>query len=134
MFMILRGSIMRTARSFAALLLCVFLATCDYGVLWEDDDYVLLWLDSPDQISLSRKLDQGSAIGRIEGNITAVGSNKTHVVAQLKPASGPVEYYLIDKSLDSDYAEPKNVVTGPLTSDEFQRLKAELRLPEFTSL
>ncbi len=64
------------------------------------------------------KLESGGAIGRID-NVLKVGWNDSIIIAESEEG-----YYILDKTIDSAYAEPKNVVYGPATHVDFiNRLK-----------
>ena len=96
-------------------------------------DYRLVAVDVLEQMSVSRSLPGGNAIGRIDETVFAVGWNDRYIVAKQHPANdrNVTNYYYLDMSRDSAYADPNQSVTGPLAEAEFKRHQAELKLPGF---
>ncbi len=115
------------------------ISACDYGVRWEDDAYVVAWLDTGDNVTLARKLDGHATIGRVGPRIRAVGSDERYVLVereQIEPMTdalptGARSCYYVNKRLDADYAEAAVSVVGPLTLEEFEAKKVEFGLPDF---
>ena len=120
---------------FAALTaICGILSGC--GFVHDErltGDYRLIAVDVMEQMSVSLSLPGGSAIGRINETVFAVGWNDRYIVAKQHPANNRsiTHFYYLDISRDSTYAEPSQSVTGPLTEAEFAQRKAELKLPDF---
>jgi hypothetical protein len=96
-------------------------------------DYRLIAVDSVEEMSVCRRLPDGNAIGRIGETVFAVGWNDQYIVAKQHPAKNRnvTNYYFLDISRDSTYADPSQSVTGPLTEAVFNQRKAELKLPDF---
>ena len=85
-------------------------------------------------MSVYYDLGDGSGIGRINATVYSVGWNSQYIVAKQHPSANRsiTNYFYLDMSKDSKYAEPDNSVVGPLTEAEFMRKKQELALPDFT--
>jgi hypothetical protein len=96
--------------------------------------YSLSSIDVPEQMSVYYDLGDGSGIGRINATVYSVGWNSQYIVAKQHPSANRsiTNYFYLDMSKDSKYAEPDNSVVGPLTEAEFMRKKQELALPDFT--
>jgi hypothetical protein len=96
--------------------------------------YRLIAVDTLDQMSVSYRLPDGAAVGRISETVFSVGWNNRYIVAKQHPNNDRsiTNFYYLDISRDSTYADPSLSVTGPLTEAEFVRKRSELGLPEFT--
>jgi hypothetical protein len=96
--------------------------------------YSLSAVDVPEQTSVYYELGDGSGIGRIGPTAFSVGWNDRYIVAKQHPAANRsiTNFFYLDISKDSKYAEPSNSVVGPLTEREFTQKKRELGLPDFT--
>ena len=96
----------------------------------------MIWIDIPDDVTLSYDLGQNSAVGRIEERVFAVGWDGRYVVAQQHPKGNKsiTNYFYIDSQKDSAYADAKQVVVGPLSEAEFKKKSEELKLPPFTKV
>jgi hypothetical protein len=119
--------------------LSVVLAGCglfDSGVEWQGGHYVLLWIDTPENISVSRELGDGNYIGRIDATVYALGWDGRYLVAKQHPKGDKkkVNYFIIDGATDSDYAEPQKVVVGLLTEAEYLVRSSRLKLPKFSKV
>lgn len=66
----------------------------------------------------------------------AVGWDGRYLVAKQHPANdrSTTHYFIVDSMNDTSYAEPSDVVTGPLTALAFQRKSAALKLPKFSKV
>jgi hypothetical protein len=136
-----RKAVTSTARTVA---LCSLLIGCDSGVLWEDERYVVWWIDIGDNVTLDYKLTEpalgfwlggGTSIQRVPPRILAVGSNEFYVAAQqISLSTGEILYYYVDKKKDSRYYNAKDITVGPLTEEEYKSQKIKLSLPELTIL
>lgn len=112
----------RTIRpSVMVLLPLLTLAACDSGVLWEDGEYAVIWIDTGGNRSLHRRQEDGDLGGeaRVAGDISRVGSNDRMVIVELTRGA-PCSLYVIDKRADRDHAEryigPSDVRSGPFCS------------------
>jgi hypothetical protein len=108
----------------------------DSGVEWKGGRYELLWIDTPENISIYRTLPDGHHVGRIDATVYAVGWSGQYLVAKQHPAGdkSKLNYFILDSGADSDYADPKMVVMGPLTEPQFRAKSTELKLPPFTKV
>jgi hypothetical protein len=115
---------------FALLSGCIF----DSGEVWRDEPYLVGWIDTGDNLTLSYDLGKGNSIGRVEAKVVAVGSNEKYVVAKQTPIGNrtATNYYVIDRAKDNKYADTKVAVLGPLSEPEFEKKKRELDLPKFS--
>ena len=117
--------------------LCTAAVGCgffDSGVEWRDGPYILIWIDVPSSTTLNYDLEGGTSVGRIDETVFSVGRNDRYIVAKQHPRGdkGITNYFFIDKAKDHPYADPHDVVVGPLSEMEFRTKARELRLPEFT--
>jgi hypothetical protein len=96
-------------------------------------NYRLIAVDVMEQMSVNHSLNNGSAVGRINETVFAVGWDQRYIVAKQHPNNNRVvtNYYYLEMAKDSPYADPSASVTGPLTETEFKQRQAELRLPDF---
>jgi hypothetical protein len=123
----------------ATIAVSVALAGCgffDSGVEWKGGPYALIWIDTADNISITRELGRGDHIGRIDATVFAVGWNGRYLVAKQHPSGDrtKVNYFVIDATADSDNADPQKVVLGPLNESEFAKKSAQLNLPRFSKV
>ncbi len=120
-----------------ALIVASSIAACslfDSGVEWRGGPYALLWIDTPENISLVRQIDDDSSIGRVDATVFAVGWDGRYAVAMQHPGGDRriTNYFIIDSQRDSPYADTEQVVIGPLTQEAFHKKSEELNLPEFS--
>ena len=96
--------------------------------------YILVAVDVREQLSVSYDVGGGASVGRIGPTVTDVGWNKDYIVAATRPEDKPgtlPSFYFLDIKRDSNYGDQYQAVTGPLSKDDFERAKIELKLPEF---
>lgn len=96
--------------------------------------YRLIAVDVDAQMSISYDLGDGSAIGRINETVFAFGYDKRFIVAKQHPNGdrSVTNYFYLDMSKDSKYAEPADSVTGPLTKEQFESDALRFNLPKFS--
>ncbi len=96
--------------------------------------YRLIAVDVDDQMSISYDLGDGSAVGRIDETVFAFGFDQRFIVAKQHPNGdrSVTNFFYLDMTKDSKYAEPKDSVTGPLTEKQFESEAARLNLPKFS--
>jgi hypothetical protein len=96
--------------------------------------YLLVATDTLEQTSLSYDLGDGNSIGRIDATVFAVGWNEHYIIAKQHPKNNRAitNFYYLEISKDSKYADPTNCVVGPLTEAEFIQKQKELNLPTFS--
>lgn len=122
-----------------AIALCALISGCDLfdsGTEWRSGPYALLWIDKPGNVSLSYDLGSGSWAGRVEPQVFAVGANDHYIVVKQHPIQNKlgVDYYIVLRGEDSMSADPKKVVLGPLTTEQFNLESKRLNLPQFSKV
>ncbi len=128
---------MRAAKYFLAVLIAGSLAACgafDSGVEWRGGPYALLWMDTDENVSLVREYEHDGWLGRVDETVFGVGWDGRYVVAKQHPGGNKkiTNYFIIDSRLDSPTASEEQVVTGPLSQEEFRKKSEQLKLPEFS--
>src|SRR5690554_122208 len=116
---------------------CLAIGGCglwDSGIEWRGGPYILIWIDDPSTTTLSYDLGEGTSVGRVDEVVFSVGWDGRYAVAKQHPAGDKnvTNYFFIDSSKDHKYADPPDVVVGPLDENEFRAKKKELGLPEFS--
>lgn len=106
-------------------LLSMLLGACDSEVLWEDEQYSVYWIDSPNNIELGIKYDDSTFIGRYGALPFCVGSNDKHLVVQQEEG-----YYYVIKAEDSWKNDIRKGNYGPFSEQEFLNLSKDLYLPK----
>ena len=119
----------------SALIATMFIAGC--GDVYHKHlvgPYSLSAIDVEQQMAVYYDFPDGGGIGRIEPVVFSVGWDKRYIVAKQHPSGNRsvTDFYYLDMTKDSKYAEPTNSVVGPLTEAEFLRKQRELSLPGFT--
>jgi hypothetical protein len=106
----------------------MFFSGCDSGLIWEDDQYAVVWIDTGDDSFLYRKWNGvNPVIYRAGPNITNISSNQLYIVFSVGKNEG-CNYYVLDKYNDDDLKEPDEVVSGPTC--DLPKLLAEAGFPE----
>ena len=110
------------------------LIACDSDVLWSDELYEVSWIDTKNNLILSRKIDDSTSLSaRVDSYIVAVGSDNQYVVAKNRNVNThEIYYFYIDKRKDNNYLNQSEITEGPFSDEQFSKLKAELDLPDFT--
>ena len=118
---------------FLSILLCFGLASCDHGVEWSEGDYVVHWIDTTENLTLARKIDSKTSIGRVRAEVIAIGSNENYIIAKQKnPSTNSISYFYINKKKDGKYLNLEEITEGPFSKSRFMELQKELGLPKFT--
>ena len=121
--------------SLAALAILPALSGCDSGVQWRDKEYEVLWIDTSENRSLVRRVDEGGGIGRVEPEVIAVGSNEHYVVVKQRSLSNDsITYFVVPRQMDNPYLNAEEITEGPFSSSEFEALKVQKGLPEFSAV
>ena len=96
--------------------------------------YRLIAVDVDDQMSISYDLGDGAAVGRIDETVFAFGFDERFIVAKQHPNDDRslTNFFYLDMTKDSKYAEPSDSVTGPLTQEQFDSAATRLNLPAFS--
>jgi len=126
---------MQTIRSAFTLMAILLISGC--GFVHDEHitgQYRLIAVDIDEQMSISYDLGDGSAVGRISETVFSYGYGERFIVAKQHPNGnrGITNYFYLDMTKDSKYAEPSDPVTGPLTQKEFEDEKKRLKLPDFS--
>ncbi len=98
--------------------------------------YRLIAVDVDNQMSISYDLGDGSAVGRINETVFAFGFDERFIVAKQNPNGdrSVTNFFYLDMTKDSKYADPTDSVTGPLTEKEFESEAKLLNLPKFSRI
>lgn len=89
------------------------------------NNYIVDYVDIPSQMSLYYVLDGGGAIGRIEPRITDIGWDKNHIIAKRSlDGLNKMCYYIVEVNKDNALADPSDVVTGPMSKIEFNKMRS----------
>lgn len=118
-----------------AFVLPAFSIGCGSGFVHDEritGPYRLIAVDVREDMAVCYDLG-GNAVGRIEPTVISVGWNDRYIVAKQRPPANPhtTNYFVLDMTRDSKYADPLESVTGPLSESEFTIKAKELQLPEF---
>lgn len=85
--------------------------------------------DTDDDRSLYYNLENGDAIGRVEPCVVAVGWNDKYIIVKRRiRKETTIFYYILEIDKDSKYANPRDVVIGPLTETEFWEKRRNLHV------
>jgi hypothetical protein len=114
--------------------LCCIALSCgffDSGTIWRHGNYALIWIDLPDDVSLSYDRGGGTWSGVVDPRVFSVGADERYIVVKQHPKGDKTitNYFVVNTQLDPP---SKPAVTGPLTKDQFTELSSELGLPEFS--
>jgi hypothetical protein len=103
----------------------------DIKVVRLDSTYSIVTTDVDADRSLSYDLGDGSFVGRVNGQVVAVGLDDNFIIAKqhLDGDSSKVNYYILNRKLDNRSADPKDCVIGPLDETQFAEKRAELGVP-----
>ena len=117
--------------------LCFLGLSCalfDSGQPWRDGQYILLWVDKPDEVSLSYDWGRGSSEPLVQDQVFAVGANAKFIVVKQHPRGikSTTNFYVIPRRQHEGWRTPHPPILGPMTSSEFTKLSAELGLPDFS--
>ena len=119
----------------ATLVAAVVLLGCDSGAEWRDREYEVSWLDTAENRSLYRRIENGNGIGRVDPEVIAVGSDERYVVAKRRSLSdGGISYFIIDRRKDGPLLNANEITEGPFSDAQFHTIRMERDLPEFTQL
>ena len=107
---------------------------------WRAEDYVLIAVDTLEQMALAIDMGDGTSQGIVEPTVFAVGANEKYIVVKQHPrqnGTGLVDrsvtrYYVVTRSRSGVFEERQKGVRGPLTAAEFEVLRATQQLPAFS--
>ena len=97
--------------------------------------YILIAVDSDEQLGVDYDLGNGCSIGRIGPVVTDAGWNSEYIVAVVRPPGKPQaspSYYYLEVKRDSKWGDQYQAVTGPLSKAEYDVAKRKLNLPDFS--
>jgi len=96
--------------------------------------YRLIAVDIDSQMSICYQNQDGGAVGRINETVFSYGFNDRFIVAKQHPNNDRTvtNYFFLDMTNDSEYADPSGSVTGPLNKKQFEDASEQLRLPKFS--
>jgi hypothetical protein len=97
--------------------------------------YILIAVDSDEQLVVAYDRGDGFSIGRIGPVVTDAGWNSAYIVAAVRPPGKrqtASSYYYLEIQRDSEWGDQFQAVTGPLSQAEFDLAKRRLDLPEFS--
>ncbi len=116
------------------LLITAAVTGCDSGTVWKSGSYEVYWVDIPSDLTLGLDLGNGSAIGRVMPQVTAVGEDAQWIVAARHPDGDKTktEYFYFSKTEDHPHKNAEDIVKGPFTEEAFKKESATLKLPAFT--
>lgn len=128
---------MRYSFATLALLACFLVSGC--GFVHDENitgPYRLIAVDVDDQMSVCYDLEGKSAVGRINETVFAYGFDQRYIVAMQHPNNNRrvTNYFYLDMSKDSRYADPSVSVSGPFSKAEFEAVSQQLNLPKITRI
>ena len=96
--------------------------------------YRLIAVDTDSQMSVSYDVGNGSTVGRIPETVFSIGYDQRYIVAKQHPDDNRtiINFFYLDMTKDSGYANSKDSVVGPLTEREYSVASAQLGLPSFS--
>jgi len=91
--------------------------------------YKVDYIDLPKEKALYYVIDDNSSIGRIESRITDVGWDEKHVIVKRSiDGLNKICYYIVDIPKDHINADPCEVVTGPMSKEEFIKTRSMMNV------
>lgn len=110
------------------------LPACDSGTKWKSGKYEVYWIDVSSDLTLGLALGNGVAIGRVMPQVYAVGEDDMWIVAAQHPNGDKTKshFYYLPKAQDHEHKNANEIVLGPFNETEFEKLKAELALPDWS--
>lgn len=127
----MNGVYFRRSMSVMTFVLTICVSACDSGIYWEDDAYIVTWLDTFENVTVNRKLRDGASIERIGPQVVAVASDSQYLTAKVLPIGETIHvFYFLKKSLDNDFLNGDEIAVGPLSEKTFESKSKELNLPK----
>lgn len=102
--------------------------------------YILIAVDTDEQLCVAYDHGDGCSIGRIGPVVTDAGWNREYIVAAVRPPGKPQttpSYYYLEIKRDSKWPghigrNQYQAVTGPLSQAEYDLAKKKFNLPDFS--
>jgi len=118
-------------KKYLLLIVTVFLLVgCDSS--WNDGPYEVYYDAMNDRV-LGRNMGDGMFIGRVEGNVIAIGNNAKYISVKNRGKGYEIEsYYFINKDKDGMYLNMDEITQGPFNKKHYYKLVAELGLPKLS--
>ena len=126
--------------AFTASILCFGCSWLDFDSHWRSGRYVVLAIDTMEQMNLAFDIDGGGAIGIVGPTVFGVGGDDRYIVVKRHPNEGAqqkfdrtiTEYFVVTRINGEKWQDAKAGVKGPLTKEAFDQLRVSLSLPNFT--
>lgn len=103
----------------------VFFSACGFEYEREiRHPYMLIGIDSRDNVSICYKLSNGDCVGRIPPRVTEYFFNDSLIIAKTINKNLAESFYILNTLKDSEYADytKSNVLIGPMQNREFDSL------------
>lgn len=123
----------------ALIVVAAFISACqlfDSGIEWRAGRFALLWIDLPEQLSLSYDQGDGTWDTVVNATVFAAGWDGRYLVAKQHPNGDKqvTNYFIVDSQRYAITAKRESFVTGPLNESDFQKISASMKLPLFTKV
>jgi hypothetical protein len=105
-----------------SIIICLWIFGC-HPFAYEKEvirPYYLIGNDTKQDLTISRRLDNGDYIGRIPGNVVEYGVAGNYIVAKTNNRAA-VSYYIVNMINDNDYAQEQDFLVGPLSESVYMR-------------
>ena len=128
-------NLMNSGPNFISLVIAAACLTgCDSGTKWRSGKYEVYWIDISSDLTLGLAVGNGVAIGRVMPQVYAVGEDDTWIVEAQHPNgdTSKSQFYYFPKAQDHEHKNANEIVLGPFNETEFEKLKTELALPNWS--
>ena len=95
---------------------------------------MLLWIDEPDEVTLSYDWGSGASEPLVQSQVFAVGADAKFIVVKQHPrgVKTTTNFYVIPRRQYEGRRTSHPPILGPMTSSEFNKMSAEIGLPGFS--
>jgi hypothetical protein len=112
------------------IVIALFLVGC--GSSWNDGPYEVYYDAMSDRV-LGRNMGEGMFIGRVEGDVIAIGNNEKYISVKQRGKGYETEsYFFINKDKDGMYLNMDEITQGPFNKKHYDKLVTELGLPKLS--